>query len=129
MTVVDLKVPKRTKRSRPLDQATDASRFYNRVVRDIVADLGGRRELTRIEGELIGAFAGGATVLRYLNRQVALGEISEVNLSNFATVASTMLRIGARLGLQRRPKDVTTLADYLASLKQPDATQVAHDDA
>ena len=129
MTVVDLKVPKRTKRSRPLDQATDASRFYNRVVRDIVADLGGRRELTRIEGELIGAFAGGATVLRYLNRQVALGEISEVNLSNFATVASTMLRIGARLGLQRRPKDVTTLADYLASLKRPDATQVAHDDA
>ena len=129
MTVVDLKVPKRTKRSLPLDQATDASRFYNRVVRDIVADLGGRRELTRIEGELIGAFAGGATVLRYLNRQVALGEISEVNLSNFATVASTMLRIGARLGLQRRPKDVTTLADYLASLKQPDATQVAHDDA
>ena len=39
MTVVDLKVTKRTKRSRPLDQATDASRFYNRVVRDIVADL------------------------------------------------------------------------------------------
>jgi hypothetical protein len=68
MTIVDLKLPKRAKRGLPLDQATDASRFYNRVVRDIVADLGGRRELTRIEGELIGAFAGGATVLRYLNR-------------------------------------------------------------
>ena len=27
MTVVDLKVPKRTKRSLPLDQATDASRL------------------------------------------------------------------------------------------------------
>ena len=71
-----------------------------------------------------------ATVLRYLNRQVALGEISEINLSNFATVASTMLRIGSRLGLQRRPKDVTTLADYLASLKETDAgAEVAHDDA
>src|SRR6516165_8711148 len=130
MTVVDLKVPKRARRGLPLDQATDASRFYNRVVRDIVADLGGRRELTRIEGELIGAFAGGATVLRYLNRQVALGEISEVNLSDFATITSTMLRIGARLGLQRRPKDVTSLADYLASLKETDAkAEVAHDDA
>ena len=48
-----------------------------------------------------------------LNRQVALGEISEVSLSDFATVASTMLRIGARLGLQRRPRDVTTLGDLI----------------
>ena len=128
-TVVDLK-PKRARRGRPLEQATDAARFFNRMVRQIETDLGGRRQLSRIEGELISAFAGGATVLRYLNRQVVLGEISEVNLSDFATVASTMLRIGARLGLQRRPKDVTTLADYLASLKETDAeAEVAHDDA
>jgi hypothetical protein len=114
MTVVNLK-PKRTKRSLPLDHATDASRFYNRVVRDIVADLGGRRELTLIEGELIGAFAGGATVLRYLNRQVALGEIAEVSLSDFATISSTLLRIGCRLGLSRRQLDVTpSLAEIQA---------------
>jgi len=43
-----------------------------------------------------------------------------------------MLRIGSKLGLQRRPKDVTTLADYLASLKETDVTaeaEAAHDDA
>jgi hypothetical protein len=97
MTVVDLKLPKRAERGSPLDQGTDASRFYNRVVRDIVADLGGRRELTRIEVELVGAFAGGATVLRYLNRQVALGEIAEVNLSDFATISSTLLALVADL--------------------------------
>jgi hypothetical protein len=114
MTVVDLK-PKRTKRSLPLDQSTDASRFYNRLVRDIVADLGGRRELTRIEGELIGAFAGGATVLRYLNRQVALGEIAEVSLSDFATISSTLLRIGCRLGLSRRQLDVTPSLHEIAA--------------
>ena len=65
MTVVDLKVPKRTKRSLPLEQATDTARFYNRMVREIETDLGGRRQLSRIEGELVGACAGGATVLRY----------------------------------------------------------------
>jgi hypothetical protein len=102
MTVVDLKVPKRARRGMPLEQATDAAKFFNRMTREIQRDLGGRRQLTRIESELIGAFAGGATVLRYLNRQVVLGEISEVNLSDFATVASTMLRIGSRLGLARR---------------------------
>src|SRR6516164_2140849 len=122
MAVVAVSLPKRARRGLPLEQATDAAKFYNRGVRDIVADLGGRRELTRIEGELIGAFAGGATVLRYLNRQVALGEIAEVNLSDFATISSTLLRIGCRLGLQRRPKDVTPDPDeYLANLPGEDA--------
>src|SRR3974390_1417978 len=124
MTGVDLK-PKRAKRaprSLPLEQATDAARFFDRMTREIETDLGGRRQLSRIEGELVRAFCGGATVLRYLNRQVALGEISEVNLSDFATVASTMLRIGSRLGLQRRLKDVTpTLRDLLREQQQREA--------
>src|SRR6516164_567671 len=129
MTVVDLKVPKRTKRSLPLEQATDTARFYNRMVREIETDLGGRRQLSRIEGELIGAFAGGATVVRYLNRQVALGEISEVNLSDFATVASTMLRIGARLGLQRRPRDVTTLGDLIRADQEIERQRLVREQA
>ena len=129
MTVVDLKPKraKRTSRSLPLEQATDAARYFNRMVREIETDLGGRRQSSRIEGELIGAFCGGATVLRYLNRQVVLGEIGEVNLSDFATVSSTLLRIGSRLGLRRVPKDVTLLPDYLASLKD-DAEAVHNDD-
>ena len=135
MSVVDLKVPKRTRRgsrSLPLDQATGATRFFDRMVREIETDLGGRRQLSRIQGELIRAFAGAATTLQYLNVQVALGETSAIDLGGYATVASTMLRIGSKLGLQRRPKDVTTLADYLASLKETDVTaeaEPAHDDA
>ena len=65
---------------------------------------------------------GGATVLRHLNRQVALGEIAEVNLSDFATISSTLLRIGCRLGLSRRQLDVTPDPDeYLANLPAEDA--------
>jgi hypothetical protein len=132
MTVVDLKVPKRVKGSLPLEQATGAARFFDKMVREIETDLGGRRQLSRIQGELIRAFAGAATTLQYLNVQVALGETSAIDLGGYATVASTMLRIGSKLGLQRRPKDVTTLADYLASLKETDVTaeaEAAHDDA
>ena len=132
MTVVDLKVPKRVKGSLPLEQATGAARFFDKMVREIETDLGGRRQLSRIQGELIRAFAGAATTLQYLNVQVALGETSAIDLGGYATVASTMLRIGSKLGLQRRPKDVTTLADYLASLKKTDVTaeaEAAHDDA
>jgi hypothetical protein len=72
------------------------------MIHDIENDLGGRRYLTRIEGELIRAFAGAATTLQYLNLQIAIGELSEVDLTGYATMASTMVRIGSRLGLSRR---------------------------
>jgi hypothetical protein len=109
MSVVDLKVPKRARRARglPLEQATGAARFFDRMVRDIEGDLGGRRQLTRIQSELIRAFAGAATTLQYLNVQVALGEPAEIDLSGYATIASTMLRIGSRLGFGRLARDVT----------------------
>jgi hypothetical protein len=114
MTVLDLKVPKRTRRgprSLPLEQATGAARFFDKMVREIETDLGGRRQLSRIQGELIRAFAGAATTLQYLNVQVALGETGEIDLNGYATIASTMLRIGTRLGLQRTPRDVTQSVD------------------
>jgi hypothetical protein len=124
MTVIDLK-PKRKRASRglPLEQATDSARFFARMARAIESDLGGRRQLSRIETELVHAFAGAATAVNYLNRQVILGEASEIDLSGFAVLASTMLRIGSKLGLARRSKDITpTLTEYISSLKQVDVT-------
>ena len=116
MAVIDLKPKhKRASRTLPLQQATDAGRFFDRMVRDIQVDLGGRRQLTRIELELIKAFAGAATTLQYLNVQVALGETGEIDLSGYATIASTMLRIGSRLGLSRRAKQVIDIDTYLAA--------------
>ena len=117
MTVVDIsktKRVKRTLRSPPLGPSTGgAGRFFDKTVREITSDLGGQRQLSRIEIELIRAFAGAATTLQYLNVQVCLGETSAIDLNGYATIASTMLRIGARLGLQRRPRDVTTLGDLI----------------
>jgi len=118
MTVVDLRPrSKSLKRPRdllPIDKASGAARFFDRMVREIEGDLGGRRHLTRIECELVRAFAGAATTLQYLNHQVLLGEVSEIDLSGYATIASTILRIGSKLGLQRRARNVTpTLEQYL----------------
>jgi hypothetical protein len=67
MAVVDLKVPKRTKRGLPLDQASGTARFFGRMVREIESDLGGHRMLSRIQRELLHAFAGAATQIQYLN--------------------------------------------------------------
>jgi hypothetical protein len=111
MTVVDLKPRKRARRAPrtlvPLGKVSGPARFFNRMVLEIQQDLGGRRQLTRIQGELIRAFAGAATTLQYLTSQVVLGDASEIDLGGYATIASTMLRIGARLGFHRLARDVT----------------------
>jgi hypothetical protein len=126
MTVVDLKTrkPKRRKhapRDLPLEKASGSARFFQRMIRDVENDLGGRRHLSRIEGELIRAFAGAATTLQYWNVQLAIGGLSEVDLAGYAHMASTMLRIGSRLGLSRRTVDVTpSLSEYLTGLRAED---------
>lgn len=124
MTVIDLNKTKR--RQRPsardlieIDKSSSAGRFFEKMRRDIIADLGGRRQLTRIELEWIGVFCGCATQVRYLNHQVFLGETSEVDPSGYATLGSTMLRIGSKLGLKHRePKDQTFGDLLLADAKR-----------
>ncbi len=52
MTVIDLKPrsksPKRPRDLVPIDKASSAARFFDRMVREIESDLGGRRQLLRI---------------------------------------------------------------------------------
>ncbi len=114
--IVDLKQTKR-RNSRtlvPLDKTSGAARFYDRMLRDIESDLGGKRSLSRIESELVAAFAGAATQLKYLSHQILLGEGSELDLAGYSQLASTMLRLGSRLGFRRRARNVTpALTDYL----------------
>jgi hypothetical protein len=108
----------------PINKASGAAKFFDKMVRDIEADYGGRRQLSRVASELIGAFAGSATALRYLNAQIMLGEsISELDLGAYATLASTMLRIGSRLGLSRRPVEVQTLDQYLTAKAQEESAE------
>jgi hypothetical protein len=122
MTVVDINRGKRSYRRAPrdlmpIDKTSGAARFFDRMVREIEVDLG-RHDITRIEGELIRAFAGAATTLQYLTHQVLLGDASAIDLSDYATMASTMLRIGSRLGLSRRAKLVPGLHDRGGLLDQ-----------
>lgn len=91
----------------PIDKTSGAGRFFTRMVREIETDLG--PEIARIESELIQAFSGSATAVRYLTHQILLGEISELNLASYAQLGSTMLRIGSKLGLQRRAREVTAI--------------------
>jgi hypothetical protein len=109
MTIIDL--PKRRGRAPhdlvAIDKTSGPARFYDKMRRDIAVDLGGRRNMTRIEAELIKGFCGCATRLEYLTFQIMLGDASECDVAGYAQLASTMLRLGSKLGLSRRTKLVS----------------------
>src|ERR1700745_68537 len=107
MTIVELN--KKARRSNaplvPIDKTSGPARYYSKMMRSIENDLGGRHSLTRIEAELIKAFAGCATRLEYLTFQILIGDASECDVTAYAQLASTMLRIGTKLtslGLKKR---------------------------
>jgi hypothetical protein len=113
----------------PIDLNSGAGRFFTKMVKEIEADLGAgaRRNLSRIELELIRAFAGAATQLQYLNHQILLGEGSELDLTGFSQLASTMLRIGSRLGTGRRPQQVLDMDSFLR-LRRAERGEPAEDE-
>ena len=88
------------------------------MLRDVEADLGSRRFLSRIECELIRAFCGSATLLQCQNVAIALGDTSEVNVSEYAQLVSAMIRVSMHLGLTRKTRDVTpSLDQYLDHIR------------
>jgi hypothetical protein len=119
--IVDIKTKKRrTHAPRDLvaiDKTSGPARFYDKMMRDIETDLGGRRNLSRIQMEWIKGFCGCATRLEYLNYQIMLGEASDCDVGSYAQLANTMLRLGSKLGLSpRHNKDgKRTFSDLLAA--------------
>jgi hypothetical protein len=133
MTVIQL-TRKKKRRTRapsnlvPLNARTGPGRFFSKMVRDIRQDLGGSCQLTRVAEELIEAFAGCIVALRYQTHQILLGE--ELDLTAYSTLASTALRIGNRLGLERRMRDVgsLTLSDMICADQEEERRRNAEED-
>ena len=87
-----------------LDGRRVAAKAFDNLVRQIHSDLGGTDQLSAIELALVEAFVGASMTLDALNAKLLLGE--KVNLSQHAQMSSTMVKIGTRLGLQRRAREI-----------------------
>jgi hypothetical protein len=104
---------KRHERTKPqlltravIDGRSGAAKLFDRLLGDIEADLGGRSNISTVEHALAEAFAGAVVAWHNLNTRLLLGE--NVDFTQHAAAASTMVRIGSRLGLSRRSRLVTT---------------------
>jgi hypothetical protein len=102
-----------------LDGRTNAAKAFDRLVASIAADLGGLEACSALEINLIEAYAGVSVQVEALNVRQLLGEAIDLGL--FCQCASTLTRIASRLGLRRRPRDVTeaSLSDILREADQP----------
>ena len=87
----------------------------------IMADLGGEQQLSQLQRDLIERYIELDTVASWLGGHlVAEGPLTakgrtRAALSAYVTVVDRIQRVGAALGVARRPKTVPDLTAYLAS--------------
>lgn len=94
-----------------LDGRTKARRQFDAIVNAIASDLGGANRLSTVQSHLIEGFAGAAVIVHDLNAKMLLGK--QVDLLQYGSAVSTLVRLASRVGLGRVAKDIPPLRDYL----------------
>jgi hypothetical protein len=120
-----------------LDGRTVAAQRFDALVAQIRRDCGdsnsgasaysGDSDLAAVQVAMIESFAGCSVLLDDMNVKVLLGQA--INVADYCTLASTMTRIGSRLGLTRKARTVETpdLGSYLQDRAEPDDDGGQHD--
>ena len=98
-----------------LDGRTIVAKVYDQLVTQIHTDLGGRDRLSAIQLRLVEAFAGASIALDNINTRILTGaEVDNATVAMHAQSISAMVRVASRLGVERRPRDITpSVRDYL----------------
>lgn len=95
----------------------DGSSAWSRRYRDLIAshvgDLGGVTALSESQLSLVRRASAIECELEQMEGRLSRGE--SIDLDSFTRAASHLRRILETLGLERRPRDAQTLAEYLAA--------------
>jgi hypothetical protein len=97
------------------------ARRYRDISTAILIDQGGVDQCSESRLQLIRRFAAAACLAEQMESRLANGE--QIDIGEHATLSSTLVRLAAKIGIDRVPQDVTpSLAEYLA---RHDADQTA----
>ena len=90
-----------------VDKRSAIARRYRDIIEAISSDQGGDSRLSETRRQLVRRLAGAAVLAECLETKIANG--LEVNVAEYATLTSTMVRVAQRLGIDHRriPKDIT----------------------
>jgi hypothetical protein len=98
-----------------VDGRTALGRRYRDVVEALTSDQGGASQLSEARLQLIRRFAACACLAEELESRLVRGE--PVNLAEHASLCSSLVRLGSRIGVNRVAKPVESLSQYLARLE------------
>jgi hypothetical protein len=112
---------KRTARSRVtngndllpgIDGRSPTARRYRDIVAAVASDMGGADRLSEASLQLVRRFAAAACLAEAMEARLVSGE--PINIAEHSLLASTLVRIAQRIGINRVPKNITpALSDYL----------------
>lgn len=104
-----------------VDGRSALSRRYRDITAALVSDAGGFDHMSEARKVLCRTFASTAVMLERLDAQLVNGGAVDVN--QYAQLASTLVRIANKIGLNRSARNITpTLAEYLdAKANEPEA--------
>ena len=89
------------------------------TVSAILVDRGGVDHCSENRKQLIRRFAAAAVIAEQMEAKLANG--GPINITEHAQLASTLVRIAQRIGINRRAKDITpALPDYLDAAEADD---------
>jgi hypothetical protein len=97
-----------------VDGRSVIARRYRDIASAILLDQGGSDRCSEARKQLIRRFAAAAVLAEQLESRLVNGEA--IDIQEHATLSSTLVRLAARIGINRSPKDVTPdLLDYIES--------------
>lgn len=118
---VTVRTPKDANRSRitngtrvlpNTDGRSAIARRFRDIASAIITDQGGVERLSEARVQLIRRFAAAAVIAEQMEAKLAAGE--DINIVEHAQLASTLVRIAQRIGIDRRSRNITpSLKDYL----------------
>jgi hypothetical protein len=94
-----------------IDGRSAIARRFKDITSAILADQGGADQCSQSRLQLVRRFAAAAVLAEQLESRLANGE--QIDIQEHALLCSTLARLASRIGIERRARDVTTLADYL----------------
>jgi hypothetical protein len=95
-----------------IDGRSAAARRYRDIAAAILIDQGGEDRCSESRKQLIRRFAAAAVLAELLEARLTNGE--RVDIAEHATLSSTLVRLAARIGIERVPQEVESLDQYLA---------------
>jgi hypothetical protein len=95
-----------------IDGRSSLARRFRDITAALVVDQGGEDRCSESRKQLIRRFAAAAVIAEQMESRLANGE--QISITEHAQLASTLVRIAQRIGINRRAKDITpALPDYL----------------